>query len=96
MGSGCINPCNLDLGTTGEDSFTPRPLYLQGKGPWYPLDRRLGGLQSRSGRCGEENNLNLSALEHGSFGRPGRSQSLCRIYLFIYSITNKLTTLSIA
>jgi len=28
-------------------SFTPRPLYLQGKSPWYPLDRRLGGPQSR-------------------------------------------------
>jgi hypothetical protein len=24
-------------------SFTPRPLYPQGKSPWYPLDRRLGG-----------------------------------------------------
>jgi hypothetical protein len=24
--------------------------------PWYSLDRRLGGLQSRSGRCGEEKN----------------------------------------
>jgi hypothetical protein len=22
-------------------SFTPRPLYPQGKSPWYPLDRRL-------------------------------------------------------
>jgi hypothetical protein len=22
-------------------SFAPRPLYLQGKSPWYPLDRRL-------------------------------------------------------
>jgi hypothetical protein len=28
----------------------------QGKSPSYPLDRRLGGLQSRSGRGGEENN----------------------------------------
>jgi hypothetical protein len=26
----------------------------QGKSPWYPLDRRLGGPQSRSGRGGEE------------------------------------------
>jgi hypothetical protein len=25
-----------------------------GKEPRYPLDRRLGGPQSRSGRCGEE------------------------------------------
>jgi hypothetical protein len=26
----------------------------QGKSPWYPLDRRLGGPQSRSGSHGEE------------------------------------------
>jgi hypothetical protein len=36
--------------------FTPRPLYLQGKSLWYPLYRRLGGPQSRSGRGGEEKN----------------------------------------
>jgi hypothetical protein len=35
-------------------SFTLRLLYPQGKSPWYPLDRRLGGPQSRSGRGGEE------------------------------------------
>jgi hypothetical protein len=35
-------------------SFTPRPFCLQGNSPWYPLDRRLGGPQSRSGRGGEE------------------------------------------
>jgi hypothetical protein len=29
-------------------SFTPRPLYSQGNSPWYPLDRSLGGPQSRS------------------------------------------------
>jgi hypothetical protein len=27
-----------------------------GKSPWYPLDRRLGGNQSRSGGGGEEKN----------------------------------------
>jgi hypothetical protein len=37
-------------------SFTSRTLYPQGKNPWYPLDRRLGGPQSRSGRGGEEKN----------------------------------------
>jgi hypothetical protein len=26
------------------------------KSPWYPLDRSLGGSQSRSGRGGEEKN----------------------------------------
>jgi hypothetical protein len=31
----------------------------QGKSPWYPLDRRLGGPQSRSGRGGEEKNFQL-------------------------------------
>jgi hypothetical protein len=36
--------------------LTPGPLYSQGKSPWYPLDMRLGGPQSRSGRGGEEKN----------------------------------------
>jgi hypothetical protein len=34
----------------------PGPLYPQGKSPWYPLDRRLGGIQNRSGHGGEEKN----------------------------------------
>jgi hypothetical protein len=37
-------------------SFTPQPLCPQGNSPWYPLDRRVVGPQSRSGRCGEEKN----------------------------------------
>jgi hypothetical protein len=37
-------------------SFTPWPLYPQGKSPLYPLDRKLGGPQSRSGRGDEEKN----------------------------------------
>jgi hypothetical protein len=55
-GSGVIAPRILDLGTRWRwvVSFTPRPLYHQGKNPWYLLDRRLGGPQSRSGRGGEE------------------------------------------
>jgi hypothetical protein len=32
------------------DSFTLRPLYPRGKILWYPLDRELGGPQSRNGR----------------------------------------------
>jgi hypothetical protein len=45
-------------------SFTPRPLYPQGKSPWYPLDRRLAGSQSRSGHGGEKKNSQpLSGLE---------------------------------
>jgi hypothetical protein len=34
----------------------PRLLQPQGKSPWYPLDRRLGGPQSQSVCCGEEKN----------------------------------------
>jgi hypothetical protein len=34
-------------------SFTPQPLYPQGKSPWYPLDRKLGGPQSWY-ECGVE------------------------------------------
>jgi hypothetical protein len=37
-------------------SFTPRPLYPQGKRPSYPLGRRLGGPQSRLGHSGEDKN----------------------------------------
>jgi hypothetical protein len=45
-------------------SFTARPLYSQRKNPWYPLDRRLGGPQRRSGRSGEEKNFQpLAGLE---------------------------------
>jgi hypothetical protein len=48
----------FDLGTRWRRviDLTLLPLYPQGKSPWYPLDRRLGGLQGRSGRCGEEKN----------------------------------------
>jgi hypothetical protein len=57
-GSEGIAPRILDLRTRWRRvvSFTPRPLYRQGKSPWYPLDRRLVGFQSRSGRGGEKRN----------------------------------------
>jgi hypothetical protein len=64
--SGGIAPRIIDLGTRWRRvvSFTPRPLYPQGKSPWYPLDRRMGGSQSRSGRGGEETGSQpLSGLE---------------------------------
>jgi hypothetical protein len=48
---------NLGTGWRWVVSFTPRPIYSQGKSSWYPLDRRLGGPQSCSGRGGEEKNF---------------------------------------
>jgi hypothetical protein len=58
LGSGGIAPRILDLVNRWMFvvSFMPQPLYPQRNGPWYPLDRRLGGPQSRSGRSGEEKN----------------------------------------
>jgi hypothetical protein len=57
-GSGGIAPCILNLSTRWRSvvSFMPWPLYPQGKSPWYPLYRRLGGPQNWSGHFGEEKN----------------------------------------
>jgi hypothetical protein len=38
-------------------SFTPQPLYPRGKSRRYPLDRGLGGPQSRSECYGEKKNV---------------------------------------
>jgi hypothetical protein len=46
-------------------SFTPLPLYSQRNFLRYPLDRRLGGPQSRSGRFGDEKNLSMQGIETG-------------------------------
>jgi hypothetical protein len=47
---------NVDAVWAWVVSFTPRPLFTPGKQVGYPLYRRLGGLQGRSGRvCGKEN-----------------------------------------
>jgi hypothetical protein len=45
-------PCFFDFCTSRRwvVSFTPWPLYRQGKSPRYPLNRRFGGLQIRSER----------------------------------------------
>jgi hypothetical protein len=51
-----------------------------GKSLWYPLDRRLGGPQSRSGRGGEEKNPQLPpGIEHYNPDRPARSPALYRL-----------------
>jgi hypothetical protein len=67
----------LDLGTRLRwvVSFTTRPLNPQGKSPRYPLDRRLGGSRSRSGRGVEEKNSQpLPGIETQTSDRPARSQ----------------------
>jgi hypothetical protein len=61
--SGGKVPRILDLDTRWRwvVSFTSRSFYPQGKSPWYLLDRRLGGPQSRSRHGGEENPSNHPA-----------------------------------
>jgi hypothetical protein len=71
-GSGGVAPRILDLGTRLRwvVNFTPRLLYPQGKSPRYPLDRRLGGPQSRSRRgVEEENSQHLPEIEPRSSSR---------------------------
>jgi hypothetical protein len=82
LGSGVIAPRILDLGTRRRwvVSFTPRLLHPQGNSPWYPLNRRLGGLQSRSGGGGEEKNSQPPpGIEPDNPDRPARSPALYRL-----------------
>jgi hypothetical protein len=75
-------------------SFTPRPLYLQVKNPWYPLDRRLGGPQSRSGRGSEEKcSQPMPGIEPQNPDRPARSlvsipTELSRLYHLVIVCLN--------
>jgi hypothetical protein len=59
MGSEGITPHIHNFRTVRSKvvSFTPRPLYLRGKSPRYPLDRRRGGGKSRSAHCGGQQDL---------------------------------------
>jgi hypothetical protein len=80
--SGGIVPHILDLGTRWRwvVSFTPRPLYPQGKSPWYQLDRMLSGLHSWSGHgVKEKNSLPPPEIEPRPSARPARNQSLYRL-----------------
>jgi hypothetical protein len=82
MGEWRYSSTHFDLGTIWRwvVSFTPRPLYPQGKRPWYPWDRWMCEPQSRSGRGVEEKNSQPPlGFEPRSSDRPVRSQSLYRL-----------------
>jgi hypothetical protein len=73
-------------------SFTLRSLYSRGKSPRYPLSRRLGGPQNHSGRRGEEKSLTPIGTRIPTFGRPARSQSLCRLGTMIAQSVKRQAT----
>jgi hypothetical protein len=93
-GSGRISPRIPDLGTRWRRvfSFMPRPLYAQGKSPCYPLDRRLGGPQSRSRRGGEEKNSQpLQGLELPVIQPVGQRYTTELSRIFVKCLTYSLT-----
>jgi hypothetical protein len=59
MGSVVITPPFLTSALEGGEWSASRPCRFtpEERAPRYPLDRRLAGLQSRSGRYGEEKNV---------------------------------------
>jgi hypothetical protein len=60
-------------------SFMPRPLFYWGKSLPNPLDRRLGGLQTRSGHCGGEKYLCC-------VWKPGRLAHSPSLYSYLFNI----------
>jgi hypothetical protein len=70
--SSSVAPRILNLGTWWEwvVRFTLRPLYPREKGPQYPLDRRLGGPQSWSGRGGEKKKVSAPAGNRAPLIQP--------------------------
>jgi hypothetical protein len=83
-GRGCILTTSALDGVSGQ-SHARAALWPRGKDPKYPLARRLGGPQSRSGLRGYGKNLlPLLGIEPQSPGRPVHSQTL---YFLSYPAT---------
>jgi hypothetical protein len=69
-----IAPSVLDFGIRWRwvGSFTPRPLYSEGKSLQYPTDRTLGGTQNRNIRAGNSNPcISQEATKMGSHPASG-------------------------
>jgi hypothetical protein len=62
FGSGGIAPAFLTSAPVADEWSDSRPVLYAPECTRYPLDRRLSGLHSRSGRCRE--NKNLSSAEN--------------------------------
>jgi hypothetical protein len=73
--SGGIAPRILNLGTSGGDWSASRPGRVKPRGmrPCYPLNKRLGGPQSWSGRGGDEQTPYHCPCQELNPGRPSIS-----------------------
>jgi hypothetical protein len=59
-----------------------------GKEPWYPLDMRLGGVRSWSGRGGEEKNP--FPCRESNTGRP--AHTLITVLSYSYAVLSFMTS----
>jgi hypothetical protein len=76
-GSGCIDLYFLDLSTSWSDQLHAPAAVSVGKSPRYPLDRRLRGSHTRSGRRGEEKTVDPTGTRTPT---PGVIQSVADRY----------------
>jgi hypothetical protein len=73
--------CGLLYGTISNSASRPGRFTSGETAPWYPLERRLDGLQNWSERRGEEEILDCTRSRTPTHGHPARSQSLYYIYI---------------
>jgi len=95
IGTWVIPPRLLELSARWRwvDSFKPRPLHFQRKSPSYPLDRRLGGPQDRSGRGEEKNSQTLTGLVPSNLTSPtSSSMDLWNFGILPRHCTRNITT----
>jgi hypothetical protein len=93
MGERRYSSTILNLGTIWRwvVNFMPLPLYSPRKLFQYPLYMRLGGPQSRSGRCGEDKNVfPLAGIDLRFFGFPTPCLAAISIFLQDDNIINSL------
>jgi hypothetical protein len=78
------------MGVSGQ-RHAPAALYPQGMNPWFPLDRRLGGPQSRSGLRMRCNKIINQSINHT---RVWKEISECQPLISIVSYGVRLSELS--
>jgi hypothetical protein len=72
-----------------------RPLYTRERGPWYPLNRRFGGPQDRSGRGGKKKHvLHYQESHPGGWYDASHYANWTSLPCLLSSLTHSLMELS--